>query len=102
MLVKEEEEEEEDLVNVIQYQTVPAGPHCVVSGDTVRPQTNLTEILMLANVPPLQTVLSGLQLAQNLDFAKKVELEVEMAEIQEMEEELEPEEAPERELELEM
>ena len=66
-----EEEEEEDLVNVTQHQTVLAGPHCVVSGDTVRPQTNLMEIQMLANVPPLQTVLSGPQLAPSGDIARR-------------------------------
>ena len=64
--------EVEVLVNVVQNQIAPAGPHCVVSGDTVRPQTNLMEIQMLANVPPLQTVLSGLQLAPSGDIARRV------------------------------
>ena len=66
-----EEEEEEDLVNVAQNQIVLAGPHCVVSGDTARPQTNRMEIQMLGNVPLLQTVPSGLPLALSGDIARR-------------------------------
>ena len=92
----------EDLVNVAQNQTVLTGLHCVVSGDTVRPETSQTEIQMLGNVPLLQTVRSGLPFALNLDIARKMELEVEMAETQEKEEEVEMVHSQERELELEM
>ena len=57
-----EEEEEYLKVNAAQRQTVPAGLQCAVDGDTVRPLTSLTEILMLASVPLLQIVLGGLRL----------------------------------------
>ena len=61
----------EDLVNVAQSQTALAGLPSVVSGDTARPQTSLMETQMLANVPPLQTVLNGPRPAPSGDIARR-------------------------------
>ena len=91
----------EALENAAQNQIAPAGPHCVVSGDIVRPRNSQMEIQMLENVPPRQTVLNGLRIVPNLDIARKME-ELEMLEPLEREEEVGFEEVLEMELELEV
>ena len=91
----------EVLVNAVQNQIAPAGPHCVVSGDIVRPRNSQMEIQMLENVPLRQTVLNGLRIVPNLDIARKME-ELEMLEPLEREEEVGIEEVLEMELEVEV
>ena len=61
----------EALENAAQNQIAPAGPHCVVSGDIVRPRNSQMEIQMLENAPPRQTVLNGLRIVPSGDIVKR-------------------------------
>ena len=84
-------------VSVALNLTVQAGPRCVASGATVRPQTSPMETLMLAGAPHQGTAPPGLPRAQNLDIAELMEeaevgvdeAEVEEAEVEEAEVEVE-------------
>ncbi len=64
--------------------TVQLGLPYVANGDTVKLQTNLMEIRMLASAPAQGTVLPGRRLVHHLAIAsQQVEQEVEVAEEEE-------------------